>query len=660
MKKIFIPEHIRFLVAVYLTGLAFFTFFRLILFLTNLDQMSSLPEYRISLLLKAFLMGFRFDTVVSCYILLVPFLVLSAASFVNGLDLSRLIKWVSLYLGLSYSIGFCICSVDIPFFNHFYARISTAVFSWMNSPGFMFKLVFQEIRYWIFIIPFILSVISFWLLLNRIRKKIRGLNTAVPISKKLYFYLNRSVFFIIFSVILFAGIRGRLAVKSPIRVGTAYFSSYAFPNQLGLNPVFTLMRSLLDDLAHETPQLQMMADERAIKLVKEYLNIPNKTDYPSPIAREVITTGTPLGVNVVLVIMESMSAEFMSRYGNPHGLTPFLDRLARLSYTFDNIYTSGTHTYSGIYSTLFSFPVLMRKNPLKQVSMLAFNGLSNTLKRQGYQTIYFTTHDDQFDNIGGFLRANGFQRIISEKDYPSARVLSTLGVPDDYMFEVAIPLINRLNDNNHPFLAVFLTASNHTPYIVPENIAFKPRSHKMKYRVVEYSDWALGKFMELAAHQKWFGNTLFVFVADSGTYIKSRYDMPLCFFHTPLIIYGPGLLKKPRIIKKIGGQIDIFPTIMGILNISYINNTLGIDLLKENRPYIYFCGDDKMGCLNHDYFLVMRNNGHQSLYHYRDLDNRDYLQINKGLASRMKSYCGSMLQTTQWMIRNQKVGFHFH
>lgn len=651
-----VPDYIRFLFRVYLAGLVFFTGFRLILFLTNLDKLVSLPDHWAGLVLKAFLMGFRFDTVISGYLLLLPFLFLGGASFFKKHDPARPGKWAVIYLGIGYSVCFYICTVDIPFFTHFFSRLSTGVFSWIDSPGFMIGLVFQEVRYWIFVVPFFLSVLLFWRVLGRIGKNHLKPNGDNAAAHGAGFYLKRGFFFLLFLVVLFVAIRGRLAVKSPIRVGTAYFSEYAFANQLGLNPVFTLMRSLLDDLKKTGPPLSDMGDREALTRVKGFFNIPGDSPFPSPIAREVGAAGPPVRANVVLVIMESMSAEYLSRYGNPQGLTPTLDRLARVSYTFDHIYTSGTHTYSGIYSTLFAFPVWMREHPLKRASIPVYQGIASELKRRGYRTLYFTTHDDQFDNIGGFLRANGFQQIISEKDYPPGQVLSTLGVPDHVMFDASIPVINRVHGENQPFLAVFLTASNHPPYIIPGDCGFRPRSPGIRQKIVEYSDWSLGRFLEQARSQDWYLNTLFVFVADSGTYVNGCYDLPLCFFHTPLIMYGPGGLTGPRVIKKIGGQIDIFPTIMGILNLSYVNNTFGIDLLRERRPHIYFCGDDKIGCLNQDHYLVLRGKGFLSLYRHDIRDPRDYSGQNKILTGRMKTYCLSMLQAARWMVKHRKTG----
>lgn len=651
-----VPGHIRYLAGVYLWGMAIFTMFRLLLFLTNLDQFSLLPDNRLSLVARSFLMGFRFDTVISGYILVIPFLVLSIGSLLRQRINGLLVKIIPLTIGILYSLAFLVCSVDIPYFNHFFSRISGAIFTMTGSPGFVLTLIFQEVKFWIYLVPFGLVCLLFWWLLIRLGKNFQMRLFRAQDLKPSTYYLNLAFFSVLCMILFFAGIRGRMAVKSPIRVGTAFFSSYGFPNQLGLNPVFTLARSILDDMGNKARHPAFMDDRRALDQVRGYFNVKKSDSADSPVVRRIEVSGKSLRANVILVIMESMSADLMGYFGNAGRLTPNLDRLIRKSYLFENIYTAGIHTYSGIYSSLFAYPVYLRRHPLKGVSIPEYSGLPNTLKMHGYQTVYFTTHDDQFDNIGGFLRANGMDRIVSEDDYPSDRVLSTLGVPDDFMFEFSIPLLNQLHQEGRPFFATFLTASNHQPFIIPRGVPFKPRSFKLEHRIVEYADWALGKFLRLAAAQEWYRNTLFVFIADSGSHVKNSYDLPLSFFHTPLIIHAPHLLKEPRCFNQIGGQIDLFPTVMGLLNLEYVNNTFGIDLLRERRPFIYFCGDDKVGCLSHDYYLVIRAGKSESLYHYASLDPRDHIAQQRPLAERMKVYCFSMLQASQWMVENRKVG----
>ncbi len=195
--------------------------------------------------------------------------------------------------------------------------------------------------------------------------------------------------------------------------------------------------------------------------------------------------------------MESMSAAKMERHGNTKHLTPFLDSLSHNSYYFENIYTAGIHTFNGVFSTLFSFPAIYRQNPMKESTMFKYNGIGHTLRKNGYSTTYFTTHDGQFDNIEGFLRANDFENIITLADYPSEEAKTTLGVPDDFMFEFSMPVIDKLYKENKPFFVAFMTASDHGPYYLPDY--FKPKNQNIKDQMVEYADWSLRKLVSLAS-----------------------------------------------------------------------------------------------------------------------------------------------------------------
>ena len=132
--------------------------------------------------------------------------------------------------------------------------------------------------------------------------------------------------------------------------------------------------------------------------------------------------------------------------------------------------------------------------------------------------------------------------------------------------------------------------------------------------------------------------------------------MPLSYNHTPLIIHAPYIFPRAHHFEQVGGQIDIFPTVMGLLNINYINNTMGIDLLKEKRPCMYFCADNKIGCLDQDYYYIFRDNGIESLYKYRNSDVKNYISENGSKADNLKNYALSMMQTAQFLISNHKTG----
>jgi phosphoglycerol transferase MdoB-like AlkP superfamily enzyme len=227
-----------------------------------------------------------------------------------------------------------------------------------------------------------------------------------------------------------------------------------------------------------------------------------------------------------------------------------------------------------------------------------------------------------------------------------------LGVPDDYMFRFAIPLLNDLAKTKKPFLSVFMTASDHGPYYIPEY--FKPSAKDIKEQIVQYADWSLKQFMQQAAKQHWYENTVFVFIADHGALTATPYDLSLDYHHTPLLFFSPSGQISKGTNNQLGSQLDVFPTLMGLLNRSYLNNTLGIDLVSENRPYILLNDDDKIGVLDSDYLLIMKPGEPSKLYQYISLDRTNYARTYPDKVKDMETYAKSQMQVFQDMqIRQQ-------
>ena len=162
--------------------------------------------------------------------------------------------------------------------------------------------------------------------------------------------------------------------------------------------------------------------------------------------------------------------------------------------------------------------------------------------------------------------------------------------------------------------------------------------------------------MKTCEKQVWFDNTIFVFIADHGTPLDAKYDISLNYFHTPLIFYAPGMIKSNDVISDIGSQIDVFPTLMGLIKQPYINNTLGIDLLKEKRKYAILNDDDKIGIIDTTYFCIMKRNEKKlQLFQYKENSKLNLYEDEKVKAHDMTEFAKSMMQTFQMMITNNKT-----
>ena len=296
----------------------------------------------------------------------------------------------------------------------------------------------------------------------------------------------------------------------------------------------------------------------------------------------------------------------------------------------------------------FAFPTIYRQHPI--LTIRSYDGLSRTLRDLGYYNIYFTTHDGQFDNAEGFLRSNAFDRVISQSDYPRKEIKTALGVPDDYMFRHAIPIFNELSEKGDPFFAALCTTSDHAPWFIPDY--FTPTTKKTKHRIVEYADWSIRQFIQMASKCHWFKNTIFVFTADHGAPMKGVYETILNYFHSPLLFYAPNIIKEPATFHKMSSQVDIYPTIMGMINQEYINNSFGIDLLRESRPYAIINDDNKIGILDSSYFCIVKEQEIQ-LFKYRTLDRTNYYESYSEKADSMADYARAQWQVFQHMILNK-------
>lgn len=639
--------HGRYLLYTVLNGLIGFTFFRLLAFLQEWYQLQYLPENgRFWLILQSFLMGLRFDLATIAWMMLLPWALLVVAFFIKR---QQVVLWAIAFTLIiaAFFYGFFCCAADLPYFHHFNTRTTMAILvsAGTGDSDFLWEMVWGEWRYYWTLAPLLLT--SGWFLW----RQWRGLRKYLP-QQHAREALEKSWWeLVLLSVLLLVAVWGQFSDK-PIDTATAWFSDYAFPNQLALNPCFTFTKSWLAHFDPEYDRVHFMPDQEAIERVRQYLGI-TQTELPSPIARPVTFDTLPARKpNVVIVIMESMSAAKMGRYGNPNGLTPFMDSLAQQSLSFDSLFSVGIHTFAGIYGTLYSMPVVKRKHPL--VEMKPHAGMASALKQHGYQTIYFTTHDEEFDHVGKFLRANGFDRIVAKPDYPKEKILSALGVPDDYLYHHAIGEFNELYRNGKPFFGAIMTGSDHGPYVIPEY--FKPRHRQRILGIVEYVDWSVRQFLQEAARQPWFENTIFVFTGDHGVTVEKHYDLPTSFNHVPCIVYAPALLGPPKAYGMVASQMDIFPTLMGMLHLPYLNNTLGIDLLHQQRPYAITYADDKFAVIDKEYLYVWREFGVESLYHHRSLNPHNLIPYMPERAEQMRTFGQSMFQAAQFMRESGLTG----
>ena len=646
MRKINISLYYVF--SVHILALLFMFLLRLVLLFTNLQHLES-SDGSLSFVFSALLHGLWFDNVIASYISALPLVILSIAGLLNRLE-KILFRMFDIFYIVVYTLVFAIGSADIPYFNYFFKHLNSSIFNWKEEGATNAGMILEEPSYYAYFAIFLILTILFSYLVLKISRYFYRKPQENIRGKQYTCYVITCL--LLFGV-CFLGIRGRVKHRS-IKTSQAYFCTNSFLNQLGLNPLFFFMRDYIDNSKEHYSVDNLISEDEAISNVRTYLGLTGAYDkLQSPIERQIVDSVVPKNMNVVFILMESMSANFLKIQENGKSITPYLNSLIDKSYYFDNFYSAGNHTNQGILATLYGFPSLLDKNMMKNVYIPLYQGMPSILADKGYRTLFFMTHEGQYDNLNGFLFENGVQEIYSEEDYPEEKIVNNFGVADDYLFEYGFAKLNEESRANQPFFATLLTISNHPPYTVPEK--YKLVSSNVQHQTVAFADDAIRDFMEKAATTEWYDNTIFVLLGDHGRLVGSQiYDMPLSYNHIPLIIYSPAFKDSPKRFHQFGGQVDVFPTILGLLNQSYTNNTLGIDLFKGERPYMFFSSDDSVGAIDSTFFYFDNvKTSIEGLFKYRDNNPKSQIAENRAKADSMKRYSVSMLRVSDYMTKNK-------
>lgn len=635
-----------YLLSVHATALAIQGVFRLVLLLAVNDQLTPDVSGNLPLTLTAFVRGLWFDNVIGCYILLLPLVALTVGS-IAGYMKRPLVGSVGGFFGVMYCLVFMGTAANIPYFAYFTKPLNSSIWNWADYGTTTLGMMFGEASYYLYIFLFFLATVGFALLLRLYGKKLLGaLQEPRPIRTAWKERTGMLLLALPLIGLCIFGIRGR-AGYNPIKVSAAYFCSSPILNQMGVNPIFCLLTSTLDDRRPENRTLHLMDAERAVAEAQQLLQRTG-IEGISPIARQVEGNAEGEKRNVVLIFLESLSAKLMQRFGG-EGITPTLDSLWQQSLSFANFYSVGTHTNQGLYATLYGFPSIMKRNAMKGSAIPNYSGLPTVLQENGYQTFFFMTHEAQYDNMNAFFRSNGFESIYSQEDYPKEKIANRFGVPDDYLFEFARPILNNAAKEGRPFFASLLTITNHPPYVVPE--IFSPRTNKAETQVVEYADWAVKQFMDAAAKEPWFDNTLFVFVGDHGKMVgQADCELPDSYNHVPFMIYGTGITPQER--TDFAGQTDIAPTLLGMLGISYVQNNFGIDLNQEKRPCIYYSADNTVAARDSSHLYVYNPDADREFCYNTTSGTPQAEEMNAQYAA-LKHYCFTMLQATEQLVQQQ-------
>ncbi len=310
--------------------------------------------------------------------------------------------------------------------------------------------------------------------------------------------------------------------------------------------------------------------------------------------------------NVVIIIVESFGREYIGGFntmyfgGKYKGFTPNVDKLIKKSAVWYYSYCNGRKSIDGMPSVLCSIPEFIEPFVLTPASMNTYTGIAGHLSKWGYQTAFF--HGANRGSMGflAFANKTGFQNYYGRQDYDADKRFggdadfdTNWGIWDEPFLQY---YCTKMGEMRQPFMTAVFTVSSHHPFVIPEKYKKVFPEEKLPIqKCIRYTDMAIGKFFESASKQPWFKNTIFVLTSDhtNMTDIK-QYQTDIGGFCSPIIIYDPSGHIKPGMRNGVAQQIDIMPTVFGIL---------GYD-----KPYLSF-GCDLFSTPNKDTYAVNYLNG---------------------------------------------------
>ncbi len=403
----------------------------------------------------------------------------------------------------------------------------------------------------------------------------------------------------------------------------ADISSNSYNNELAKNGLY----SLFSAFRHNTLEYTEFYKTDTIQNVMS--NLERFEHFNDTHLKQIQSDGNEEHYNIMLIMVESLSAKYMGIYGNTEGLTPNLDRLAQESVFFDNLYATGTRTVRGMEAVTLSIPPTPGRSIVKRPDNHNMFSSGFVFRDKGYDTNFIYAGHGYFDNMNDFFSHNGFN-VIDRTDFTQSEIhfANVWGVCDEDLFDKALQTSEKSYRNNKPFFNFIMTTSNHRPYTYPDGAIDIP-SHTGRSGGVKYTDYAIKKFLQKARTKAWFNNTLFVIVADHNGGSAGKTSLPIWRYKIPLIIYAPDLI-VPQTVHKLASQIDVMPTVMALLHFKYESMFYGNNILSENFQERAFIGNyQQLGYVKENRLSILLPNKQTRTYRIENqtLQSADYRLI---------------------------------
>lgn len=428
----------------------------------------------------------------------------------------------------------------------------------------------------------------------------------------------------------------------------------SYSNELAHNGIYQIFAAFRNNELDYKSFYNSIDDKEAFTHLRKLIKTPNSefiSDDVFDIRRKVSYTGEDKNYNVMMLTVESLSASFFTQFGGKLNITPNLDTIAKQSLFFTNFYATGTRTVRGMEALSLSLPPTPGYSIVKRPNNENMFTFGNILKSKGYDTNFIYAGNGYFDNMNYFFSNNGYN-IIDKKDFTKDEITfeNAWGVCDEDLFAKATQAADKSYKEGKPFHNFIMTTSNHRPYTYPEGKIDIP-SHTGRNGAVKYTDFAIAKFLRQAKKHEWFDNTIFVIVADHCASSAGKTSLPIQKYHIPLLIYAPKIIKAEEN-ANLTSQIDVAPSILGLLNMDYTSKFFGKDVLLENPKRALIGTYQKIGFLTNEFLTVQIPSMRTESYKIVG-DKQEKTPLNKQELKNAISY----YQTASYLFHHKKFTF---
>lgn len=506
--------------------------------------------------------GLVLDLTIAGYLTTVPVLLILLSVWLTGPYLRVLLRIYFLFAAIAIAAVF---SVDIELYSYWGFRLDATPLFYLKTPKEAFASI-PPATLILQIAVFLIYAAAIYWFFNKL---------VIPVWKDTHVRhrLGGSLAVLLFGGFLFLPIRGGLGV-STANEGRVYFSSNLFLNHAAVNPCFSLISSLLREQDFASQYEYLPERERAE-------TFGGLTDRPSD--RDTVRLLTTTRPNIVLVLLESFTANAIGALEGTPGVTPNLDRLSGEGILFDRFYANSFRTDRGTVAVLNGYPAQpttsIMKYPMKSQSLPS---LAKSLDSVGYRSDMLYGGDINFTNMQSYFYASGYEKITADRDFPLNQRLSKWGTNDDITFSRLFEEI-KARPADSLYFTTFLTLSSHEPFEVPYHRLEDPFLNS-----VAFTDSCLGSFVDSLKTLPTWDRTLVILIADHGfMYPRTIRHYEPARQRIPMLWVG-GAVKEPAVVSAYASQIDLAATLLAQLDLDYSAFTFSKNLLNPDSPKFAF------------------------------------------------------------------------